>query len=134
GFGPERQRLLRSLDLRYRGQAFELNVPASTDTSLAAIEDEFHRRHQGAYGHARRDGAIELVNARLTAYGVVEKPAATPYESPARELAEALVERRPAWFDGSAHEAPVWERERLPEHARIDGPAIVEEFGAPTVA
>jgi N-methylhydantoinase A len=133
GFGVNEQRLLRSLDLRYRGQAFELNVAAGGETPLAAVEDAFHRRHLGAYGHANRDAAIELVNARLAAYGVVPKPAAAPYRSGTRLLAEALVERRPAWFGGVALEVPVWERDRLPEQGRLEGPAIVEEFGATTV-
>jgi N-methylhydantoinase A len=133
GFGVNEQRLLRSLDLRYRGQAFELNVAAGGETPLAAIEDAFHRRHLGAYGHANRDAAIELVNARLAAYGVVPKSAAAPYRSGTRLLAEALVERRPAWFGGVALEVPVWERDRLPEQGRLEGPAIVEEFGATTV-
>jgi N-methylhydantoinase A len=128
GFGPGQQRLLRTLDLRYRGQAFELNLPLAD-----AVEEEFHRRHLAVYGHADPDGVVELVNARLAAYGVVAKPAAAPYRSPARALDEALVERRRVWLDGAAREAPVWDRERLPERARIDGPAIVEEFGATTV-
>jgi N-methylhydantoinase A len=133
GFGVNEQRLLRSLDLRYRGQAFELGVAADAETPLAAVEDAFHRQHLGAYGHANRDAAIELVNARLAGYGVVPKPAAAPYRSETRLLAEALVERRPAWFGGVALEVPVWERDRLPEQGRLEGPAIIEEFGATTV-
>jgi N-methylhydantoinase A len=76
---------------------------------------------------------IELVNARLTAYGVVPKPAAERYRSETASLDAALRERRPVWFGGTPHECPVWERERLPEHAQLRGPAIVEEFGATTV-
>jgi N-methylhydantoinase A len=128
GFGPDRQRLHRALDLRYQGQAFELTVPVTE-----AVEDEFHRRHRAAYGHANREAAVELVNARLTAYGVVDKPAAAPHRSASRTLDEALLERRRVWFDGAAREVAVWDRERLPERAAIDGPAIVEEFGATTV-
>jgi N-methylhydantoinase A len=133
GFAPEQQRLVRSLDLRYRGQAFELNVAAGAGSPMTAVEDEFHRRHLAAYGHANRDAAIELVNARLTAYGVVPKPAPASHHRGAGGLAEALVERRRVWLDGGAHEVPVWERDRLPGGARVDGPAIVEEFGATTV-
>jgi N-methylhydantoinase A len=142
GFAPEAQRLHRTLDLRYRGQAFELNVPARGDTAgdgpigaahLAAIEDAFHRAHRAAYGHENRAATIELVNARLTAYGLVPKPTADRYESASRALDDALLERRTVWFAGAASECPVWERERLPERARFAGPAIVEEFGATTV-
>jgi len=148
GFAPEQQRLRRSLDLRYRGQAFELNVAVGEATldghgpsrsmaqplpEVAAIEAEFHRLHESAYGHANREATIELVNARLVAYGVVAKPAAERHRSDTRSMDAALVERRRVWFGGTAHDGPVWERERLPERAAISGPAIVEEFGATTV-
>jgi N-methylhydantoinase A len=137
GFGPEAQRLHRSLDLRYRGQAFELNIGAAVDlgeaAGLEAIEDAFHRKHRAVYGHENRAGTIELVNARLTAYGLVAKPAADRYRSASASMDHALIERRPIWFGDAPVDCPVWERERLPERARLAGPAIVEEFGATTV-
>jgi N-methylhydantoinase A len=137
GFAPEQQRLRRSLDLRYRGQAFELNVAVGHDgdalPAIDAIEEAFHRHHAAMYGHANRDATIELVNARLVGFGVVPKPAPEPYRSASRSLDEALVERRRVWFGGAALDCPVWERERLPERAQLAGPAIVEEFGATTV-
>jgi N-methylhydantoinase A len=137
GFQPAQQRLLRSLDLRYRSQAFELNVAlgeaGAGEPGIAAIEAAFHRQHLAAYGHANADAAIELVNARLTAYGLVPKPAGESYRNPGASLEGALSERRSVWFDGALHDCPVWERERLPERGAVHGPAIVEEFGATTV-
>jgi N-methylhydantoinase A len=132
GFAPDRQRLLRSLDLRYRGQAFELSVPLGAGAvALEAIEREFHRRHQATYGHATPGATVELVNARLAACGIVPKPAPGPHRATA--AGDPLLERRPVWFDGIPHDGPVWERDRLPVGAVVAGPAIVEEFGATTV-
>ncbi|MGH7386352.1 MAG: hydantoinase/oxoprolinase family protein, partial [Candidatus Rokuibacteriota bacterium] len=134
GFAPERQKLLRSLDLRYRGQAFELSIPApDPELRIDRIEADFHRQHRDTYGHANPQAAIELVNARLTAYGLVPKPAAERPATSGAALEAARVERRPVWFEGRAHDCPVWDRERLPERAELSGPAIVEEFGATTV-
>jgi N-methylhydantoinase A len=136
GFAGTQQRLARSLDLRYRGQAFELNVRLGEEpTGLApdAIEAAFHRQHREAYGHVNPEATIELVNARLTAYGLVPKPSPEPYRNSTASLNEAVVERRPVWFQGARHDCPVWERERLPERAVLGGPAIVEEFGATVV-
>jgi N-methylhydantoinase A len=133
GFAPAQQRLARSVDVRYRGQAFELNVPVADPPVLADIEAAFHRMHQVTYGHANRDGALELVNARLVAYGLVTKPVPERYASSTGSLDEALVERRAVWFAGTARDCPVWERDRLPRGATFEGPAIVEEFGATTV-
>jgi N-methylhydantoinase A len=136
GFADSQQRLARSLDLRYRGQAFELNVglgagPAGLTPD--AIEAAFHRQHQAAYGHANPHSIVELVNARLTAYGLVTKPAAARYRSASTSLDEAWVEQRSVWFHGKRYDCPVWDRERLPERGSLDGPAIVEEFGATLV-
>ena len=134
GFAPEQQRLRRSLDLRYRGQAFELNVALDEAVpALAAVETAFHRQHRAAYGHSTPGAVIELVNARLAAYGLVSRPAAPPCRSDATSLDAALVEQRAVWFGGVRHDAPVWERARLPGGAALRGPAIVEEFGATTV-
>ena len=58
----------------------------STFRSLPAIEAEFHRQHLLAYGHANTEAPIELVNARLTAYGLVPKPAGERYRSPAASI------------------------------------------------
>jgi N-methylhydantoinase A len=132
GFGAADQRLQRSLDLRYRGQAFELNLDVRGEP-LDAVEAAFHERHRAMYGHADPTAAIELVNARLTAYGVVPKPAAERHQAANASMEAALIERRRVWFEGAPHDCPVWERERLPEPAALTGPAIVEEFGATTV-
>jgi N-methylhydantoinase A len=139
GFAPEQQKLLRSLDLRYRGQAFELNLPVGRGAAegepgaLQEIELNFHRHHREIYGHSNPQAAIELVNARLTAYGLVPKPTAERHTASGATLEGALVERRPVWFTGQALDCPVWDRDRLPEGAQVRGPAIVEEFGATTV-
>jgi N-methylhydantoinase A len=132
GFDAAHRRLRRSLDLRYRGQAFELNVAWSGET-LAEIAAAFHRQHAATYGHANPEAAIELVNARLTAWGVVPKPAASRHEGGAGRLQDARIETRAVWFGGRPHDCPVWDRDRLPARAGIAGPAIVEEFGATTI-
>jgi N-methylhydantoinase A len=132
GFEAARQRVRRSLELRYRGQAFELSLELG-DEALPAVEAAFHERHQATYGHADWTATIELVNARVSAYGVVDRPAAARHEAGGATLKAALIERRPVRFDGGAHDCPVWERERLPSDAELQGPAIVEEFGATTV-
>jgi N-methylhydantoinase A len=136
GFAANRQRLLRSLDLRYRGQAFELSVAVDdvmAPTALETVEAAFHRQHLDTYGHANPGAILELVNARLTAYGVVPKPSPERPRTATTSLDAALVERRTVWFEGARHDCPVWERERLPEGSVLPGPAIVEEFGATTV-
>jgi N-methylhydantoinase A len=141
GFDAGQQRMRRSLDLRYRSQAFELNLELGDETlafelgdeALAAVGSRFHARHLAMYGHADPTATIELVNARLSAYGVVARPEAPRHAGGGAALAAALIERRSIRFDSAAHDCSVWERERLPADAELRGPAIVEEFGATTV-
>ena len=61
------------LDARYRGQAYELTIPYTTE-----VESAFHAAHERAYGHALPGRAVELVNLRLQAVGTLEKPLFTP--------------------------------------------------------
>ena len=132
GFAPAQQRLVRSVDVRYRGQAFELNVAVGQSREIEAIEADFHAQHRATYGHADPDASVELVNARLVAYGLVVKPVAAPHQADAHHGA-APVTRRAIWFGGVRHDCPVWERDRLNTGAVLRGPGIVEEFGATTV-
>ena len=60
GFGDADCEAIASVDLRYAGQSYTLNVPWRDPA--AACED-FHRLHQELYGH-RLDLPVELVNLR----------------------------------------------------------------------
>ena len=81
------------------------------------------------YGHADPDGDVELVNVRIAARGVVDKPAPRPHVADG----DARRGTRPAWFGGASVSVDVYEREGLAPTATLGGPAIVEEFGATTV-
>jgi N-methylhydantoinase A len=133
GFDRAQQRLVRSVDVRYRGQAFELNVAVAEAPTAQTIEADFHRLHRATYGHENPEATVELVNARLIAYGLVAKPAPERHAPGVVSLDDALIERRRIWFGGVPHDCPVWERDRVPAGATLRGPGIVEEFGATTV-
>jgi N-methylhydantoinase A len=128
----DRIAFLRTLGMRYVGQAWELlvRVPDEAD-SMDALEEAFHRGHERRYGH-RNQSAVEIVNFRLTAVGATPKPS-LPRPRAVGSLAEARRTERPVYFDGAFVAAPVYERERLPRGAQLSGPAIVEEMGATTV-
>ena len=61
-------------------------------------------------------------------------PAAAKAPAPFAAPKDAIKGTRPVYFDiESASPTTVWERDRLPIGARIEGPAIVEQFDATTV-
>lgn len=132
GINPERISFSRTLGMRYVGQSWELLVrmPEGID-SIDALETAFRQAHQRRYGHAT-DGPAEIVNVRLTAVGVIPKPA-LPRWAVAGTLAWAQPTVRPVVFGGERVSTPVYQRERLPGGAPFAGPAIVEEMGATTV-
>src|SRR2546426_1018637 len=134
GFDERSRRAERSLDLRYAGQAFELSVPLPPGALDApAIIADFNARHLATYGHADPDGDVEVVNARMSTYGVVDKPDPSQWSAGGGTVDDARIATRDVWFAGRAAPTPVYERDRLPGLARVDGPAIVEEFGATTL-
>ena len=58
-----------SLDLRYEGQAYELNIPFAP-----AVAQDFHHTHEQTYGHALRQRPVEIVNLRVNGIGLIDKP------------------------------------------------------------
>jgi N-methylhydantoinase A len=139
GVPPAERRVLRSADLRYHGQSFELPVtvpPGSLSAAdLLRLRDEFHAMHERAYGYAAPEDPVELVNVRLAAIGVTPKPRRAPLAEGGPSAAPALKGRRDVWFAETAGFRPtqVLDRGKLLCGNVIDGPAIIEEPDASTL-
>jgi N-methylhydantoinase A len=134
GFMPQQMQFVSTLDLRYVGQAFELTVPLASDkAALDQTVATFHGQHGRRYGHSDPDGEVEVVNLRLSAFGIVHKPRLASLPHPADDAPEAVPGTRAVYFGGVFHDTTVYRREHLPRDAVCHGPAIVEEFGATTV-
>ncbi len=78
GFGNGSGRVDFELDIRYRGQAYELTVPLDGATiderALRGVEAAFHAAHSQAYGHASPVDEVEIVTLRAHATGPVDLP------------------------------------------------------------
>lgn len=123
GRAREELALDRRVEARYRGQSFELRVPAE------GWVDAFHRAHGERYGHARRDATVEAVTLR------VQASAPGPRLEPAR-LGPSQRHPRPRptrvraggrWVEGLRIA-----REELGAGERIRGPAVVTEYSSTT--
>jgi N-methylhydantoinase A len=131
----------RELDLRYAGQGYELRTPLDglyddrlTAASLCALRDRFDERHARMHGHAAKERPVEIVSYRVRVRVSVPKYQACEEPARADSLLAAIKGTRAVHFDGSTPVATMlYERDRLPVAARIDGPAIVEQFDATTV-
>jgi N-methylhydantoinase A len=135
---PDNRRTVRTVDMRYAGQNYELSVPLPKENigprSLTALADGFATAHRRLYGFAADDEPVQLVTFRVEAVGVVPKATFTPKPLTGSNGARALIERRPVWLPetGAFTPCPVYGRDRLEAGDHFAGPAIVEQMDATT--
>ena len=134
----ERIGLRFALDMRYRGQAYEITVecPESEKpdrTFLAAMADRFHTQHKKLYGFAEEARPAEFTVVRLAALvGRVREEAPRRRRS-GRPLRERQLRNIPAFFDRRYHRTAVYRREDLGAQDLINGPAIIAQAETTTV-
>jgi len=113
----------RSVDMRYRGQGYELNLPDSP-----RIVSHFHQEHNRRYGYSHPEREIELVTIRLRASlpSTVRLP---PRRATNKRELSAVSK---VWFNGRWMKAEVWHRSGLPKRP-VTGPAVITEYSATAV-
>jgi N-methylhydantoinase A len=133
GFDRHERQFVRSADLRYYGQAFEVRVDLPdgdvTQQLVDGVASAFHAEHRALYGYDfRHDPAqeVEWVNIRVTGVGPIRKPEVRTVPRGAHGPASGT---RPVYFDGWV-DAAVYDRSQLGAGDVIVGPAVIEEFGS----
>jgi N-methylhydantoinase A len=125
GFSSTALQILRSLDMCYAGQSYDLAVPFAGDFVAA-----FHRAHEIRYGYFDRTRACEVVNIRARFTGRTPKPTLPKLRPGGPNAAPALVAKSQVLFDGRRNLTAVYDRSLLRCGNRISGPAIVTEYSA----
>ena len=135
GFPVGERRFVRTADVRYYGQAFEVRVEvASGELDIAMIDrvaQTFHDEHRNLYGYDFADDPrqhVEWVNVRVTGIGPIRSPEVVAIEDGSGADGARTGSRR-AYFDDWA-DVPTYERSRLGTGDTIEGPAVIEEFGS----
>lgn len=111
-----------SVDVRYRGQSYEMRVPAESWL------ERFHQAHHARYGYSREGAAVELIAVRVAASvdGLVVET------RPPRGSDTAEEEVTRVWWEGEWHQARrVW-RNHLAVGSHLRGPAVVLEYSSTT--
>jgi N-methylhydantoinase A len=108
-----------SLDLRYTGQSFTLNIPW---THLGDASEAFHRAHLQRYGH-QMELAVEMVNVRVALKAYTET-IMLPRHALQTSSPEAVEY---ALMSGFEQRVPVYERNKLCPGSKIQGPALITE-------
>ncbi len=118
----------RSVDMRYAGQGYELNVPAGPE-----MLQSFHQAHRRRYGYADENRIVEVVNIRVRVSSAAERVEFPRHPLKPGLAKHAIVKRRPMIFEGQSFESAVYDRELLRAGDRFEGPAMIAEYSATTV-
>jgi len=138
GFPADELRFEYTLDLRYVGQGYDLNVAAdglpADMAALVAARRQFDADHVQLTGHAAPDEPVEIVNYRVTAIAAVPHASIASPFSAAVSIEAARVGERLTWLGtGEAVRTALFDRSQLPEGAIVDGPAILLQNDTTTV-
>jgi N-methylhydantoinase A len=131
GAAAGRVALATTLDVRYRGQSYELRVPLSP-----AYRAAFHAAHRSLYGYADEQRAVEVVNVRVTARADTQVPSPVAGaggdggagQEPARPPAAHRLRWNGRWLPARRQE-----RAALPRRSRLAGPLVITELSATIV-
>jgi N-methylhydantoinase A len=137
-----------SIDIRYRGQGYELNLPVTKN-----LEKDFEREHRRRYGYAHPNRDLELVTLRLRAVvkspplkatmiqgeetahvGKMDHVGTAALGRPSRaKLGSLSTPKAPVLFEGKKLSTAIYSRDALKPGKTHSGPAIVTEYSATTV-
>ena len=131
----------RSVDLRYRGQGYELNLPLTGN-----LLKDFHQEHQRRYGYTHPTRELELVTIRLRA--VMKSTTAhvgtigvktdhvgtgTPARPGRAKLGSPSTPKASVQFDDKKLATTIYSRDALTPGRTYHGPAVITEYSATTV-
>jgi N-methylhydantoinase A len=123
GFAKTKMHFRTSFDMRYVGQAYDLNTLAEGNFIAA-----FHQTHQQRYGYSDTGKPVEIVTIRCRATGITDKlPAA---RIPRRRRSDGAIRGQniDLSFNGKTQKANLYPREQLRAGDLLAGPAVVTEY------
>ena len=128
-----RRLLVRSADMRYPLQNYEINVALPSGPTDAAwlkrAADAFHAAHQRIYSYCDRGEQVQVVNLRVAAIGQTEHVKPRLIERGSASPKAAQKGERQVRFQESAvvQICPIYEREHLLAGNVVSGPAVIEQ-------
>ncbi len=135
--GVPAPRIEAALDMRYRGQSYELTVPLPTPISIAHLVEAtsaFHAAHAQRYGYAMPDEPINVVNLRVRGIGPGAQAGLPELALQGEDASAARLADKPVWFSAAGPQpAACYDRSRLAPANRLEGPAIIYQFDATIV-
>jgi N-methylhydantoinase A len=119
--------VLRTADVRYVGQGYELNVPWSGDLVAA-----FHALHAERYGYSDVRRPVEVVNVRVRIVSATKELALQPAEVREGDGVQAVLKEKRIHCEGEWRTGKLYDRALLRAGDSIAGPAVIAEYSATT--
>ena len=120
GADPSRIAAQKELDMRYRGQSFELSVPLRR-----RFLEAFHSTHEARHGHAMRGAPVEIVNLRARVMEKAVPPTPPTLETASGSARGAMTGERRVVFAEGVLQTPFYDGKRLGRGHTVDGPAVI---------
>ncbi|WP_339234497.1 hydantoinase/oxoprolinase family protein [Oceanobacillus sp. FSL W7-1281] len=128
----------RSLNMRYKGQNYELSVQLTgeleNEAQLNQIIDRFHKTHEKRYGYANYKEEVQIVNFRTVVSAEKKKVSLKKYKTDS-ESGKGIVDKRNVYFeecDGYV-ETNIYDRNLIGVGEEIQGPCIIEQLDSTIV-
>ena len=125
--------LVRSADLRYPLQNYEINVPLPggkvSPAWLGRARRTFHEAHLRQYSYCDEAESVQAVSLRVSAIGITDRIRPKKIAPGSRSPKAAFKSERKVHFReaGNFIDCPIYERERLKGGNRVPGPAVIEQ-------
>jgi N-methylhydantoinase A len=131
----EQQRFEVMLDMRYVKQYHEVSCAVTPESiaegQLDQLVQSFHEEHNRLYGYSlEAEGTpVELINVRLCAVGVTDKPRFETERAADPDASSALKNQRNIYVPEheAFEEVKVYDGHALKHGMQIEGPALIEQ-------
>lgn len=123
-----------SVDMRYIGQEYYVNIPVNPLLDLKKIEKDFHKTYNNKYGHSQLNAPVEITNLRLAAFGLIDRPIDYSKNLDIKKTKKINKRiNRKVIFDNKKYSTNVINRNSINIKEVLSGPIIIEEKSATTV-
>jgi N-methylhydantoinase A len=127
GIDADAVEMRRTAQMRYVGQTYEVEteIPLGElkQSQVPSIAEAFHSAHEKEYGVSNESFPIAFVSLSVTAVGKMKEPPV--YDFSGAEAATSHGSRQ-VYFDGTWHEADLYDGKNIGPGAKMSGPAVVE--------
>ena len=121
-----------TLDLRYLGQSYEIEVPLKLPVmveNLVASADAFHQAHRQRYGHNAPHQPVQCVAVRIRGVIPGSQPRLPESDESERNSKEAISGSREVWLDNHGPQpVDIYNRSRLLPGHHFQGPALIFQY------